>query len=84
MPLFVSHDAHYDGKRMSRVIAWRIIQRAAKGVGLPRISPHDFRHWRAQQLLKEGLSLEDVKNRLGHRSVHTVRAYYGHILDEEE
>ena len=82
LPVFVSHDARYEGKRMSRVIAWRIIQRAATALGLPRVSPHDLRHWRAAQLIQDGHSLESVKELLGHRSIHTVRDYYGHMLED--
>jgi site-specific recombinase XerD len=82
-PLFVSHDARYEAQRMSRIIAWRIIQRAAHGTGLPEVSPHDLRHWRAQQLIQAGHSLEEVRELLGHRSVHTIRAYYGHISEQE-
>jgi site-specific recombinase XerD len=81
-PIFVSHDKRYDGTRMSRVIAWRVIQRAATAVGMESVSPHDFRHWRAQQLLEEGHSLDDLKDLLGHRSINTVRVYYGHLIEE--
>ncbi len=81
-PVFVSHDAEYDGSRMSRIIAWRIVQRAAKAVGLSSVSPHDLRHWRAQQLIEAGHSLEEIQVMLGHRSIHTVRTYYGHLKDE--
>lgn len=83
IPLFVSHDARYEMQRMSRVIAWRIVQRGARGVGLPEVSPHDFRHWRAQQLIQAGHSLEDVQTLLGHRSIHTIRTYYGHLASPE-
>lgn len=81
IPLFVSHDAGYDGSRMSRIIAWRIVQRAAKAVGLPSVSPHDLRHWRAQQLIEAGHSMDDLQVLLGHRSIHTVRTYYGHLFE---
>lgn len=81
--LFISHDKRYDGNRMSRVIGWRMVQRAAKASGLSEVSPHDFRHWRAHQMIHSGASLEDVKVQLGHRSIHTVRAYYGHLLDTQ-
>jgi len=80
-PVFISHDAKFEGQRMSRVIAWRVIQRAARAVGLGKVSPHDLRHWRASQLIQDGHSLEEVKALLGHRSIHTVRAYYGHMVD---
>src|SRR5690606_16116560 len=38
-PLFVSHDRRYDGARMSRVVAWRVVQRAARALGLRNITP---------------------------------------------
>lgn len=78
VPLFVSHDPHYDGNRMSRVVAWRVVQRASKALGLQSITPHDFRHWRATQLLNAGHSLDVVQEYLGHRSVETTRSYYAH------
>lgn len=78
VPLFVSHDKNYDGNRMSRVIAWRVVQRASRALGLQRITPHDFRHWRATQLINAGHSLDVVQEYLGHRSVETTRMYYAH------
>ncbi|MBI5957316.1 MAG: tyrosine-type recombinase/integrase, partial [Chloroflexi bacterium] len=78
IPLFASHDPHYDGSRMSRIVAWRIVQRAARALGLRDITPHDFRHWRATQLINAGHSLDVVQEYLGHRSVETTRAYYAH------
>lgn len=81
-PVFVSHDKAYDGQRMSRIIAWRIVQRAAKAVGLLSVSPHDLRHWRAQQLIEAGHSLEEIQEMLGHRSLHTVKIYYGHLVSD--
>jgi integrase len=78
VPLFVSHDPRYDGSRMSRIVAWRIVQRAARALGLRSITPHDFRHWRATQLINAGHSLDVVQDYLGHRSVETTRSYYAH------
>jgi integrase len=78
VPLFVSHDPRYDGNRMGRVVAWRVAQRAARALGLRGITPHDFRHWRATQLINAGHSLDVVQEYLGHRSVETTRAYYAH------
>jgi len=78
VPLFVSHDPRFDGARMSRIVAWRVVQRAARALGLGSITPHDFRHWRATQLLNAGYPLDVVQDYLGHRSVETTRAYYAH------
>jgi site-specific recombinase XerD len=78
IPVFISHDPRYDGSRMSRIVAWRIAQRAARALGLHSITPHDFRHWRATQLINAGHSLDVVQDYLGHRSVETTRAYYAH------
>lgn len=78
VPLFVSHDPRFEGNRMSRVVAWRVVQRAARTLGLGKITPHDFRHWRATQLLNAGYPLDVVQDYLGHRSVETTRAYYAH------
>jgi site-specific recombinase XerD len=83
-PLFISHDPHHQGQRMSRIVAWRIVQRAAGGVGLGEVSPHDLRHWRAKQLIEAGATLEELKIRLGHRSNYTVKVYYGHWLAERD
>jgi integrase len=86
IPLFISHDPRYDGNRMSRVVAWRIVQRAANALGLPAVTLNDFRHWRAMQLVDAGHSLDLVQEYLGHRSMETIRTYYGNtdpsIIDD--
>ena len=84
MPVFISHDPRYEGARMSRVVAWRVVRRAAKANGMADVSPHDFRHWRAMQLIQQGESLQVVQNILGHRSIETVRALYAHLNEEEQ
>ncbi len=76
VPLFVSHGRAHEGQRITRVTAWRVVQRAARGLGLGKISPHDFRHWRATQLVNAGQPLDVVQDFLGHRSVETTRSYY--------
>jgi integrase/recombinase XerC len=83
-PLFISHANKHDGQRMSRIIAWRVIQRAAQALKLPEVSPHDLRHWRAKQLIDAGHSPEEVQQKLGHRTIQTIHAYYGHWYKKEE
>ena len=40
------------------------------------VSPHDFRHYRATQLLNDGARLEDVQAILGHAHIGTTREVY--------
>ncbi|MEN8098592.1 MAG: tyrosine-type recombinase/integrase [Chloroflexota bacterium] len=78
VPIFVSHDARADGKRLLRVSAWRVVTNTARALGLRKIHPHDLRHWRATQLVNAGQPLDVVQDYLGHQSVETTRAYYAH------
>jgi site-specific recombinase XerD len=76
--LFVSHAKtrpKYRGKPMSSNAVWRMIRRTAKSLGLPHIHPHDFRHWRATQMLQEGVPIDQVQRFLNHRSIRTTQLY---------
>lgn len=76
--LFVSHARtrpSYRGKPMSANSVWRMIRRTAKKLGLPHIHPHDFRHWRATQMLQEGVPIDQVQRFLNHRSIRTTQLY---------
>jgi site-specific recombinase XerD len=74
--LFISHGRNY-GAQLSRQSIWRIVKDAVKALGLYRgISPHDFRHYRATQLLNDGARLEDVQAILGHAHIGTTREVY--------
>jgi site-specific recombinase XerD len=76
--LFVSHAKtrpKYRGTPLSPNAAWRIIRKAAEDLGLPQIHPHDFRHWRATQMLLEGVPIDQVQRYLNHRSLRTTQLY---------
>jgi integrase/recombinase XerD len=74
--LFISHGRNY-GSSLSRQSIWRIVKNAVKALGLYQgISPHDFRHYRATQLLNDGARLEDVQAILGHAHIGTTRDVY--------
>jgi len=76
--LFVSHAKtrpKYRGTPLSPNAAWRIIRKAADSLGLPQIHPHDFRHWRATQMLREGVPIDQVQRYLNHRSLRTTQLY---------
>ena len=76
--LFVSHARTRPksrGQPLSPNAAWRVVQAAAVSLGLSHIHPHDFRHWRATQMLREGVALDQVQRFLNHRSIRTTQLY---------
>ena len=73
-PLFVSHGRDY-GSRLSKVSIWATVKRAAKTLGM-EVTPHDFRHFRARQMLDEGAPLEAIQDILGHADISTTRRVY--------
>jgi site-specific recombinase XerD len=85
--LFVRHSGKYRGedlagKPLSRQAALWIVASAARALGIGRITPHDFRHWRASQLLNAGVPLDVVQLILGHVSIETTRQFYAHTDKE--
>jgi len=74
--LFISHGRN-KGKPLGRWALWKVVKDAAKALGLYQgTSPHDFRHFRARQLLHEGMDLEVLQAYLGHADVATTRRIY--------
>jgi integrase len=76
--LFVSHALtrpKYRNTPMSPNAVWRMIHRSTRKLGLPHIRPHDFRHWRATQMLKRGVPIDQVQRFLNHRSIRTTQLY---------
>lgn len=75
-PLFISHKRDR-GSRLSKVSIWNTVKKAAKALGL-EVSPHDFRHYRASQMLREGAPLEAIQELLGHADISTTKKVYAH------
>lgn len=78
MDLYVSHARtrpEYRGKPFSSNAVWRMIHSTSMKLGLPHIHPHDFRHWRATQMLLEGIPIDQVQRFLNHRSIRTTQLY---------
>jgi len=75
-PLFISHGRDY-GHRLSAVSIWATVKRAARALGI-NVTPHDFRHYRATQMLEEGAPLEAIQDILGHSDISTTRRVYAH------
>ncbi len=76
--LFISHGRGY-GSQLGRGTIWAEVKKAVKMLGLHHsTSPHSFRHFRATQLLNEGMPLESVQAYLGHQDISTTRKVYAH------
>jgi site-specific recombinase XerD len=80
--LFISH-GRGRGNPLSRQTIWSVVKGAAEALGLhDTTSPHSFRHYRATQLLNEGMPLESVQAYLGHKDISTTRRVYAHTRTE--
>lgn len=62
------------GKALSRMGAWKIIQKLCLNAGL-QATPHTFRHSFATHLLQGGMSLRHIQALLGHSSITTTQIY---------
>jgi integrase len=49
-------------------------------LGLPRVTPHGFRHWHASMLLSAGAGIADVAARLGHANASITLSVYSHAI----
>jgi site-specific recombinase XerD len=79
--LFVSHSRNSTAARLSITTVHKVVKRAVKALGLHEsLSAHDFRHFRATQLLRAGMPLEVVQEFLGHADVTTTRNIYAPVL----
>lgn len=80
-PLFIKHS---DGKRLSRAMVYHVVRQAATACGLEGISPHSFRHQRAQDLLNGDMAIEWVAAYLGHEHIDTTRIIYAWQTDTKK
>lgn len=79
--LFVSHSRNSTRARLSITSVHNVVKRAVKALNLHEsLSAHDFRHYRATQLLRAGMPLEVVQEFLGHADVTTTRNIYAPVL----
>jgi site-specific recombinase XerD len=79
--LFVAHSRNAKNARLSTTSAHNIIKKAVNALELHEgLSAHDFRHYRATQLLREGMPIEVVQEFLGHSDISTTRGIYAPVL----
>jgi integrase len=62
----------------------RCFQKALTRAELPDVRFHDLRHSAATFLLAQGMTLEDVKNQLGHSTIVLTSNTYGHVLEQRK
>jgi integrase len=74
--LFISHRRGLGGP-LTPSSAWQIVRRVALKLGLKGLaSPHMFRHYLAEDMLRAGTPLEAVQAVLGHADIGTTRKVY--------
>lgn len=79
--LFVAHSRNAKSARISITSVHNVVKKGVKALGLHgSLSAHDFRHFRATQLLREGMPLEVVQEFLGHTDISTTRNIYAPVL----
>jgi site-specific recombinase XerD len=79
--LFISHSRNSTSARLSATSVHNVVKKAVRALGLfESLSAHDFRHYRATQLLRAGMPLEVVQEFLGHADVTTTRNIYAPVL----
>jgi site-specific recombinase XerD len=68
------------GAKISPKTAWEIVRRIGRRAYGRKtnqfISPHAFRHWHAQSLIRAGAQLEDVQSVLGHSTPVVTKQIY--------
>jgi integrase/recombinase XerD len=63
------------GTQMTRMGAWKLIQKHTAQLSRPQVSPHTFRHSFATHCLEGGMDLRVLQELLGHASVATTQIY---------
>jgi integrase len=59
------------------------VQKACDEQGLPRLTPHQFRHLSASLLLQQGIPLPNISRRLGHANPGITTRIYSHVTQTD-
>ena len=68
--------------RINKVTVRRIFKEVGDALGFTRMHPHLARHWRAKNLLRQGVPINTVQKILGHANIKTTSIYLEASLDE--
>ena len=80
--VFVNLFAEPRGRALSYAAVYDLVLRLRSRTGID-FDPHWFRHTMATKLLRDGVPIEVVSTLLGHASVSTTMAVYGHLTVED-
>ena len=72
--------AKADGQRVHPDVFSQVFDRRVARLGVPAISLHDLRHTHATLLIKAGVPVKVVSERLGHANVAFTMNVYQHVL----
>ena len=72
--------SHLDGSALRPDTVTRAFSRLVNKIGLKGIRFHDLRHTHASLLLREGVHLKVVSERLGHSGIGITGDLYSHVL----
>ncbi len=79
--LFISHARNSFGNPVTITTIHTAVKKPVKALNLHhKLSAHDYRHYRATQLLRDGVPIEVLQELLGHKDVSTTRNIYAPIL----
>lgn len=71
----------FSGHTLTNNAVEYLIKQAGKDISGARVSPHTFRHFFAQQQLKNGMDIYSLSRLLGHESVAITQVYLRNIQD---
>ena len=83
-PVFCGISKNNFGKKILGVYVRCLLKRLAHSAGIEkRVTPHNFRHSFAHDLLKEGIGLQDIQISLGHSNISTTSKYLQSFTPQE-
>jgi integrase len=86
-PLFWSTRRGRDGAQRGRLSGWTVshaVPDMAEALGLPRITPHGFRHAAATLMVTRGVHMRVVAAQLGHANPAMTARVYAHVVPESQ